>query len=186
MASSATARATGEPLVLDGARSIVVGGLAVGAALGFGGNFFEHGSTTQSVMYAISAVGLILASVLLAVQHVAAGRLLAAAGFVLLALGETRVLNPTDLPNGEASFAVGVLLYAPALLMIALSRWAPLWVRILGAVAAVPFAAHGLVYLGGGDVDSTGALAGIGYALLTVTVIGWILTVLRSGRPQTS
>ena len=179
MASSATARISGEPLVTDATRSIVVGGLAVGAVLGFGGNFFEQGST-QNVMYAVSALGLILSSVLLAVQHVSAGRLLAAAGFVVLALGETRVLNPTDVPGGEASFAAGVLLYAPGLLMIALSRWAPLWVRAVGAIAAVPFAAHALVYLGGGDVDSTGPLAGIGYALLTVTIIGWIVTVLRS------
>lgn len=185
MASSATARATGEPLVLDGARSIVVGGLALGAVFGFGGNFFEQGNT-QNVMYAISALGLIVASVLLALQHVSAGRALAAAGFVLLALGETRLLNPTDVPGGEASFAVGTLLYAAALLVIALSRWAPLWVRALGAVAAVPFAAHGFIHLGGGDVDSTGALAGIGYALFTVTIIGWILTVLRSDKSVTS
>ncbi|MDQ3769165.1 MAG: hypothetical protein M3370_06785 [Actinomycetota bacterium] len=132
------------------------------------------------MLYAVSALGLILASVILAVQHLSAGHLLVAAGFVLLALGETRVLNPTDAPGGEASFAGGVLLYAPALVMIALSKWAPLWARVTGAIAAVPFAAHGLVYLGGGDIDSTGPLAGIGYALLTVTIIGWIVTVLRS------
>lgn len=185
MASSATARASAGPLVVDGTRAMVVGGLAVGAALGFGGNFVEQGST-QNVMYAISGVGLILASVLLAVQHLSAGRMLAAAGFVLLALGETRVLNPTGVAGTEASFAVGVLLYAPALLLIALSSWPALWVRVAGAVAAIPFAAHGLVHLGGGDVDSTGALAGIGYALLTVTVIGWILTVLRADKAETS
>jgi hypothetical protein len=33
-------------------------------------------------------------------------------------------------------------------------------------------------------VDSTGPIAGIGYALLTVTVIGWIITVLRSPRAR--
>ncbi len=179
MVSSATARASGEPLVLGGTRSIVVGALAVGAVLGFGGNFFEQGST-QNVLYAVSALGLILASVLLAVQHLSAGHLLVAAGFVLLALGETRLLNPTDAPGAEASFAGGVLLYAPALVMIALSKWAPLWARVTGAIAAVPFAVHGLVYLGGGDIDSTGPLAAIGYALLTVTIIGWIVAVLRS------
>ena len=151
----------------------------VGAVLGFGGNFFERGPV-QSVLYALSAAGLILASVLLAGDHASAGRRLAAAGFALLALGETRVLNPTDTPAGEDSFAVGVLLYVPALLMIALSGWAPSWVRLLGAAAAVPFAAHSLIYLGGGAVDSTGPLAGIGYALLTLTVVGWIVTVVRS------
>ncbi len=179
MATRAPARALAEPLVFDGTRAIIVGGLVVGAVLGFGGNFVEQGDT-QSVLYGLSALGLILASVLLAVEHASVRHRLAAAGFALLALGETRVLNPTDAPGGEASFAAGVLLYAPGLLMIALSPWAPRWVRLLGAIAAVPFAAHALVYLGGGAVDSTGPLAGIGYALFTVTVVGWTLTVLRS------
>jgi hypothetical protein len=181
MASRATARASAEPLVFEGTRAIIVGGLVVGAVLGFGGNFIEQ-DDIQSVSYGLSALGLILSSVLLAVEHVSIGHRLAAAGFALLALGETRVLNPTGVPGGEASFAAGVFLYAPGLLLIALSGWAPRWVRLVGALAAVLFAAHSLVYLGGGAIDSTGPLAGVGYALLTVTIIGWILTVLRSGK----
>lgn len=78
------------------------------------------------------------------------------------------------------AFAAGVLLYVPGLLMIALSTWAPRWVRLPGAIAAVPFAVHSLVFLGGGAIDSTGPLVGIGYAFFTVTVIGWVLTILRS------
>lgn len=182
MASTATTRASAEPLVLVGTRPIIVGGLVVGAVLGFGGNFVEH-TNAQSVMYALSAMGLILASVLLAVEHASHGHRLAAAGFALLALGETRVLNPTDVPGGEGSFAVGVLLYAPALLMIAMSTWAPRWVRLVGAAAAIPFAAHSLAYLSGAAIDSTGPLAGAGYALFTVAVIGWTLTVLSSETP---
>jgi hypothetical protein len=158
---------------------IIVIGLLVGAVLGFGGNFIEQ-DNTQSVLFGLSALGLIVASVLLAVEHVSIGNRLAAAGFALVALGETRVLNPTDAPGGEASFAAGVLLYVPGLLLIALSTWAPRWIRLIGAIAAVPFAVHSLVYLGGGAIDSTDPLAGIGYALFTVTVIGWALTVLRS------
>lgn len=182
MASRATVRASSEPLVLDGTRPIIVAGFVVGAVLGFGGNFVDQGNI-QSVLYGLSALGLILSSVLLAVEHASAGHRLAAAGFALLALGETRVLNPTGVPGGEASFAAGVLLYVPGLLMIALSTWAPRWVRLIGAIAAVPFAAHSLIYLGGGAIDSTGPLAGIGYALFTVTVVGWTLTVLRSEKP---
>ena len=179
MAIRATARASAEPLVFEGTRAIIVGGLVVGAVLGFGGNFVEPGNT-QNVLYGLSALGLIVSSVLLAVEHASIGHRLAAAGFALLALGETRVLNPTDVPGADASFAAGVFLYAPGLLMIALSTWAPRWVRLVGAIAAVPFAAHSLVYLSGRAIDSTGPLAGIGYALFTVTIIGWILTVLRS------
>jgi hypothetical protein len=174
-------RASAEQPVFDGTRAIIVGGLIVGAVLGFGGNFVVH-DNAQSVLYGLSALGLILSSVLIAVEHACIGHRLAAAGFILLALGETRVLNPTDVPGGEASFAAGVLLYVPGLLMIALSRWGPRWVRLVGAIAAVPFAAHALFYLGGGPIDSQDPIAGLGYALFTVTVIGWTFTVLRSGR----
>jgi hypothetical protein len=172
-------RTSAEPLVFGGTRAIVVGGLAVGAVLGFGGNFVGQGNV-QDVMYGVSALGLIIASVLLAVQHISVGDRLAAGGFALLALGETRVLGPTDAPGAEASFAAGVLLYAPGLLLIALSTWTPRWVRLVGALAAVPFVAHALIYLGGEAIDSADPLAGIGYALFTVTVIGWAITVLRS------
>jgi hypothetical protein len=160
---------------------IVAVGLAVGGVLGFSGGLVSPGAV-QDTLYAVSAVGLILAATLLAVEHAAARRRLAAAGFALLALGETRLMSPTDAPGADASFAAGVMLYAPGLLLIALSSWAPRWVRATGAAAAVVFAAHALAYFGGGSVDSTGALASIGYGLLTVTVAGWTITVLRSPR----
>jgi hypothetical protein len=162
-------------------KGIVSGGLAVGGVLGFGGSFVGPGAV-QDVLYAVSAAGLVLAATLLAVDHASAGRPLVAAGFALLALGETRLLNPTEASGADASFAAGVLLYAPALLLVALSSWAPRWVRATGVAAAVLFAAHALVYFGGGTVDSTGPLASIGYGLLTVTVAGWVITVLRSPR----
>ena len=179
MASRATVRASTGPLVFERTGAIIVAGLVVGAVLGFGGNFIQQGDI-QDVMYGLSALGLIVSSVLLAVEHASVGHRLAAAGFALLALGEARVLSPTDVPGADASFAAGVFLYAPALLILALSTWTPLWVRLVGALAAVPFAAHALLFLAGGEIDSTDPLAGIGYALLTVTIIGWILTVLRS------
>lgn len=181
MAARATLEAPAARDVGDGTRAIVIGGLVVGAVLGFGGNFVDPGET-QDILYGVSAVGLMLASVLLALGHASTGHRYAAAGFALLALGEMRVLGPTEAPGAEASFAAGVLIYSPALLLIALSAWAPVWVRAVGAMAALPFAAHGLAFLGGADIDSTDPLAGMGYALLTITVVGWILTVLRSSQ----
>jgi hypothetical protein len=160
-------------------KGIVTAGLAVGGVLGFSGSFVGRGAV-QDVLYAVSAVGLILAATLLAVEHASMGRRLAATGFALLALGETRLLSPTDAPGADVSFAAGVMLYAPGLLLIALSSWAAWWVRATGVGAAVFFAVHALVYFGGGTVDSTGPLAAIGYGLLTVTVAGWVITVLRS------
>lgn len=161
---------------------LVAGALAVGAGLGFGGNFAPVGPV-QDLMYALSAAGLVLGAILLALEHVTAGHILAASGFVILALGEARLINPTDAPGGEDSFAAGVLLYVPALVLIAFSPWAPRWTRVVGALAAVPFAVHALAYFGGAAVETDGAIPSVGYALLTVTIIGWIVTVLRHGTP---
>ena len=184
MTAATTHRTATEALGLVGTRPIIMGGFALGVLFGFGGNFVEAGNV-QDVMFGVSALGLITASVLLTMEHGLAGHRFAAAGFALLALGETRVLNPTDVPGAEAGFAAGVLLYAPGLLLIALSTWPPRWVRLLGAVAAIPFAAHGLAFLGGAAVDYKGPLAAVGYTLYTVTVIGWMVTVWQS-RPDAS
>lgn len=179
MATKSAVTASVESIVFHGTLWMIVTGLAVGAVLGFGGNFVPPGNI-QSILFALSALGLILASVLLAIEHITAGHRIVAAGFVLIALGETRVLNPTDAPEGEASFAVGVLLYAPGLLLIALSAWTPLWVRFVGGITGVLFAAYSLVYLAGIEIESTGMFAGIAYALFTITIVGWIITVLRA------
>ncbi len=166
-------------------RPVVVGGLAVGAVLGFAGNFVAN-DEVRSVLWGVSAAGLVLAAILLAVEHTLAGDRFAAAGFAVFALGETRVLNPADAPGGEDSFAAGALLYAAGLLLIAASGWSPVWVRIVAAAAALAFAAHSLGYLGGATIDSTGPVAGVGYALLTITVAGWIFTVLRPRKTATA
>ena len=158
---------------------LIAGGLAVGAVLGFGGNFAPVGPV-QDLLYALSAAGLVLGAVLLALAHAAMGHPLPAAGFAILALGESRLLNPTDAPGGEASFAAGVLLYVPALLLIALSPWAPRWTRVIGALAAVPFAAHAVAYFGGAAVQTDGPLPSVGYTLFTITIVGWIITVLHT------
>lgn len=179
MISGSKKEESGAPLVLGGTRWIIVGGLVVGVVLGFAGNFFEPGGI-KSILYALSAVGLIMALVLLPVGHLVVGHGLTATGFLLVALGESRVLNPTGVAGGEGSFAVGVLLYAPGLLMLAWSTWLPLWVRLVGAAAAAVFAAYSLIYLGGGAIDSSGPFASVGYGLFTIGVIGWIITVIRS------
>ncbi|MFC0681750.1 hypothetical protein ACFFGH_28295 [Lysobacter korlensis] len=180
MQTRTATRASAEPRTSNRTRWVLVGALAVGAVLGFAGNFLPRGGDLQSVFYAVSAAGLILGSVLLALRRAAAGDPLVAAGFGLLALGETRVMNPVAAPGSEESFAVGVLLYAPGLLLIAASAWAPVWVRVVGALAALPFGGHALMYLSGAEVSSAGPVASVGYGLLTLTVAGWIVTVLRS------
>lgn len=169
-------RAVHRPVTLT-----TVAGLAIGAVLGMAGNFVTPGPV-QDLLFVVSALGLIVAAALLATRHAVGGLPLAAAGFALLALAEARLLGPTAAPGGDGIFAGTTLLYCPALVVIALSGWAPLWVRVVGAVAALPFLAHSLVFFAGGTIDHSGPLAGAGYALLTVTIVGWILTLLREQR----
>ena len=114
---------------------VTVGALAVAAALGFGGIFAPAGSV-QDLLYALSAAGLVLGAVLLALYHLGTGLTLAAVGFAVLAL------------------------------------------------AAVPFAVHATMFFGGATLETDGPAAPIGYTLLTVAIVGWIITVLRGPSPQ--
>lgn len=158
-----------------------VSGLAVGAVLGMAGNFVFPGAV-QDLLFVVSALGLIVAAALLAVRLAVRGLPLAVVGFGLLALAESRLLTTTAAPGADGIFAGTTLLYAPALVAIAWSGWAPVWVRVVGALAALPFLAHALVFFAGGTIDHSDPLAGAGYALFTVTIGGWILTLLRGER----
>ncbi len=111
---------------------------------------------------------------------------IAAVGFALLVLAEGIILSGLFLlasaPTfpGAYTFAAGVALYAVALPLISVPPAFPLWTRIVGVLAAIPFAAHGLLWLLGHSPASSGPLASIGYVLLIVTIIGWMITVLRA------
>jgi hypothetical protein len=165
-------------------RILIVVGLAIGAVLGFGGNFI-HTGPAQNVVYAISSLGIIMGSALFAAWFARQGRDTVAVGFALLALAEGVILSggtPSD-PRASASFAAGTALYSVALLLVSLPAAFPLWTRIAGALAAVPFAAHALLSLLGRSPDPSGPLASIGYVLLILAIVGWMITVLRAAPP---
>ena len=159
-------------------RTLIVASLAVGAVLGFGGNFLA--GTAQIVAHGISSIGLVVATALLALSFLRRGRDAVAAGYVLLTIAEIVLWN-----NGregeiaETSFATSVLFYAPALLLISLPPAFPVWSRVAGALSGLAFGAHGGLFLLGSPQPSDGPLAGAGYALLTVALVGWIVATLR-------
>ena len=159
-------------------RTVIVASLAVGGVLGFGGNFLT--GTAQIVAHGISSIGLVVATALLALSFLRREREAVAAGYFLLTIAEIVLWN-----NGregeiaETSFATSVLFYAPALLLISLPPALPLWSRVAGALSGLAFGAHGGLFLLGTLQPSDGPLAGVGYALLTVALIGWIVATLR-------
>lgn len=165
-------------------RTLIVVGLAIGAVLGFGGNFI-HVGPAQNVVYTISSLGIIMGSALFAAWFARQGRDTVAVGFALLALAEGILLSglflsastPTD-RGAYASFAAGVVLYTLALLLVSLPPAFLLWTHIAGALAAMPFAAYALLSLLGRSLAPGGPLASIGYVLLILAIVGWMIAVL--------
>lgn len=166
-------------------RILIVVGLAIGAVLGFGGNFLPAGPP-QNIVYALSSLGIIMGSALLVPWLARQGKSTVAVGFALLALAEGIILSGLFLlasaPTFAAdyTFAAGAALYAVALPLVSTPTTFPLWTRIVGTLAAIPFAAYGLLWMLGRSPTPSGPLASIGYAVLAVAVVGWIITVLRA------
>jgi len=179
----ASKRTTG--VAVDGAwtgeRAIIVGGLLVGVVLGMAGNIPQEG-WLQTLLYAVSSIGLVVASALFVLREAHRGGEFVPAGFAIFTFAEIIVWvggGPTG-PGGEAPFAAAVLFYVPALLLISLPPRFPFWARAAGALAAVPFGIHAIVFLLGGNPSEGPQIAG--YLLLSVAAIGWAVDVVRSTR----
>ncbi|HET8853653.1 MAG TPA: hypothetical protein VFN02_14120 [Ktedonobacteraceae bacterium] len=166
-------------------RILIVVGLAIGAVLGFGGGFLPAGPP-QNIAHALSSLALIMGWTLFAAWFARRWHPLVVVGFALLALAESINLSGLFLSAGaptfpaDYAFAAGVALYAVALPLTSVPPAFPLWTRIVGTLAALPFAAHALLWLLGRSPDPSGPLATIGYILLIITIVGWIITILRT------
>ncbi|HLE97826.1 MAG TPA: hypothetical protein VI997_10685 [Candidatus Thermoplasmatota archaeon] len=165
-------------------RWVIAIGMAVGIVLGIGGGIVTPGPL-QTLMWAVSSVGLVVAGPLLALRNVRAGRPIVASGFAVFVVAEM-VLWAGGLPGTAgyaASFSAGALFYVPAFLMISLPAGYPIWARLLGAAAAVPFAAHAFIFLTGGTPSEM--LQAIGYPVMSAASVGWILHEFRAANATT-
>ena len=191
---SSQAKSMSEPVIASSSthtessishRILIVIGLAIGVVLGLGGNFLPAGSP-QNVTYALSSLGIILGSALFAAWFARRDHSIVAVGFALLALAESISLSGIFLLAsvatfpGAYTFAAGVALYAVALPLVSVPSAFPLWTRIVGTMAAIPFAAYALLWLLGRSPAPSGPLASFGYVLFTVATVGWMITVLRA------
>jgi hypothetical protein len=158
-------------------------GLAIGAIFGMSGLVFAE-PVTQLCLFVISGVGLATGVGLLAVKFMREENDLIATGFLLFAIGEAiSTLNAAgDEESAVSAFAGCMLFYVVGFLLISVPARFPNWVRITGLAAAIPFlVAAARFYLGQG-LDTSDTLPGIGYSLLTITIIGWIVTLLQERR----
>ncbi len=157
-------------------------GLAIGALFGVSGSIFTQ-PIAQIALYQISSVALTAACALLTLKYLRDNKDYIATGFLLFAIAEAVMTAGAALGQvgGQPSFAAGMALYVPAFLFISIPRGFPLWSRLTGIAATIPFCiAASKIYLGG-QALSTSVFPGAGYGLLTITIIGWILTLLREG-----
>lgn len=161
-----------------GERATIAGGLLIGVVLGMTGNIPAEG-WLQTMLFATSSIGLTVGAVLLVLREGRHGADLVAAGFGIFTVAEIIIWvggGPTG-PGGEAAFAAATLFYVPALLLISAPPRFAFWARAAGALAAVPFGIHAVVFLLGGKPAEILEIAG--YVLLSVAVIGWAVDVFR-------
>jgi hypothetical protein len=71
-------------------------------------------------------------------------------------------------------------LYVPALWLIGVPAGLWLWLRIIVVLASIPFGVAAAKIFWGHIIPSTSPLPGIGYGLLTLAIIGWIISILRN------
>lgn len=165
-----------------GQRVTIVGGLTVFVVLGLVANIPGEGAL-QDLLHAVSSIGLVIAGALLALREAHRGGDLVAGGFAILAIAQI-VMWAGAGTGGEASFAAAVLFFAPALLLISLPPRFAIWTRIAGALAAIPFGAHGIAYLLSGSQPEglLNAEDSLAYPMLIIAVIGWMVDVIRPTR----
>jgi hypothetical protein len=155
-------------------------------ALGLVGSYLPRG-TEQDLALTVSSLALVMAAGLLAALFARRASDVSAVGFALVGLGEIVQLagGPPSRMNDATlgNLASGFALFAVGLLLVSLGGGLPAWLRGASAAAAIPFAIHTLLFLAGANVSPMhGVFSELGYLLLTVTSIGWTITVLRGPR----
>lgn len=164
---------------------IAVTGLAIGVIFGLSGSIFG-GPQGKIILYGISSLGLVAAGALLTLHYFRKNDDLVATGFLVFTIGEAIMMGgaPAGDVGGQPSFGAGMAMYVPALLMISASNRFALWNRLSGIAAAIPFLIASTIIFNGGEVFSSSGLAGAGYGLLSLTIIGWITTIWGTNKVE--
>jgi hypothetical protein len=164
-------------------RITIVVGLLTAVGAGMAAGMFES-VTAQTLLYAASSLGWVVATAILALRHVESADWIVAAGFMILAVAEMLLWvggRPGDLAY-ESAFAGGAMFYAPGLLMVGIPPVYGRIVRFFSLAAALVWALFTALYFTGSDVSSTGLLAIAGYVLVSGVFVGISVPILRRRR----
>lgn len=160
-------------------------GLALGGALGMAGSFVRS-DALRGLAWGIDGVALVMAAALLAMYFFRRENDIVAAGFLVFAVGEGLVVSGSAMPLLAAapSFGAGAGLWAAALLLISGPPVFPVWVRVLGILAAVLFAVTAVqIFVGAGLNAKSEPLPFLAYPVFVATMIGWIVSLRRDPAP---
>lgn len=156
-------------------RLIAALGLVIGAVLGIAGTFSPSASL-RGFAWGVDGTALVVASALLAVHHCRRGNVLAAAGFLVFVAGEALVLSGAalTLEASAPSFAAGVGLWAASLALVGASNTMPVWLRVVGLIAALLFAVVAVrIFMGAALTPLSEPLPFFAYPCLAATLVGW-------------
>jgi hypothetical protein len=157
---------------------LAVPGLALGAIFGPAGTFVPPGGL-QALLWAIDGTGLVMATALLCLKYFRQEEDIAAAGFLVFAIGEGVLISGSA---GGPAYATGVVLWSLALLLTCIPRLFALPIRIVGIVAAVLFAVVAVrIFLGEPLSPTASPLPFFAYPFLVFTLLGWIWSLVREG-----
>ena len=156
--------------------------LAIGGAFGIAGTFVAQ-RNLQAAAWAIDGVALVVATALLALKSFRAGSDLAAAGFLVFAIGESILLvgTATTVADSVPSFAAGTALWSAALLLTSIPREFAIWTRVVAVIGAVLFAVTSARIFWGDQLFPTSRpLPFYAYPFLVLTFVGWIFKLLKA------
>lgn len=155
-------------------------GLLIGCVLGIAGSVVPS-DTFRNLAWATGSAGIILSSILLCVYYFRKGHDGVAAGFIILAIGESVVFSSsaTNLDDNFSSFGAGSFLWALAIAVLSLQKVFPLFVRLTGIVGSILFAVAAVLIFTGQHVNPlTKPLPFLAYPFYSATLVGWAWTLL--------
>ena len=150
-------------------------GLRIGGVLGMVGTFVPSASM-RAGLWGLDGVALIVATALLTVHHFRRENDVVAAGFLVFVAAETLIVSTAamDLVASGPVFAAGVGLWVASLTLISAPNVMPLWVRVVGLIAALLFAVVAVqLFLGHALTPLSQPLPFFAYPFLVTTLLGW-------------
>ena len=157
-------------------------GLVVGAMFGIAGTFVSSASV-RGLLWGIDGTAMVLAGALLTIYHLDRGNNALAAGFLVFVAGQSLILATAAAPLDSSGpiFGSGAALWAASFVLVSVPAVMPIWLRVVGVVAAGLSSIVAVQIFLGQPVDALSRpLPFFAYPLLAATVLGWAFVHYRA------